>query len=79
MGMEIGVKFCGGCNPNYDRGALYIRIPGEYPEHDFEIADETKKYDLLLVICGCERACADTSGYRAEKEIRVSADEIPEI
>ena len=77
--MKTGVKFCGGCNPNYDRGRLYKRILEEYTEHTFEIADETKEYEALLVICGCERACANTDRYRAEREIRVSADSVPEL
>ena len=77
--MNVGVKFCGGCNPNYDRGALFERIPEAYPEHDFEFADDTKEYDALLVICGCPRACANTDRYKAKKEIRIFEDMIPEI
>ena len=77
--MNIGVKYCGGCNPKYDRGALFGRTLKNYPEHSFEIADETKEYDVLLVICGCERACANTSRYKAGREIRVSEDLIPEL
>ena len=77
--MNIGVKFCGGCNPNYDRGGLYQRILKVYPEHSFETADETKEYDALLVICGCERACANTERYAAKREIRVSGDTVTEI
>lgn len=77
--MTIGVKFCGGCNPMYDRGKLYNRIKEAYHDHTFEIADDTKEYERLLVICGCERACADTSRYIYEREIRVSEDQVPEI
>ncbi len=77
--MEIGVKFCGGCNPMYDRGKLYKHIIEAYPEHSFETADEAKNYEALLVICGCERACANTDRYNKEKEIRVSQEMIPEI
>ena len=77
--MTIGVKFCGGCNPMYDRGKLFKKTKGAYPDHTFETADDTKKYETLLVICGCERACADTTRYIYEREIRVSADSVPEI
>lgn len=77
--MNIGIKFCGGCNPNYDRGKLYKRILGSFPEHQFELADETKKHELLLVICGCERACADVSRYSYERKVTVFSDEVPEI
>ena len=77
--MNIGVKFCGGCNPNYDRGKLYRCIAETYTEYSFEAADEATNYETLLVICGCERACVNTDSYRKEKEIRISQDIIPEI
>lgn len=77
--MDIGVKFCGGCNPMYDRGGLYRRIMEAYPEHSFEAADAAKNYETLLVICGCERACVNTDSYKKEKEIRIFKDLIPEI
>ncbi len=77
--MTIGVKFCGGCNPMYDRGKLFEKTKEAYPDHTFEVADDTKKYETLLVICGCERVCADTTRYIYEREIRVSADSVPEI
>ena len=77
--MDIGVKFCGGCNPMYDRGKLYKRIIEAYPEHSFETADETKNYKTLLAICGCERACVNTDSYKKEKEIRIFQDMVPEI
>ena len=77
--MTIGVKFCGGCNPMYDRGKLFEKTKETYPDHTFEMADDTRKYEKLLVICGCERACADTSRYICEREIRISTDSVPEI
>ncbi len=55
--MDIGVKFCGGCNPTYERGAVYREYRDRYPEHHFETVDLKKKYDRILVICGCEKAC----------------------
>ncbi len=55
--MEIGVKFCGGCNPIYERGAAYKEYRERYPEHHFETVAQGKKYDRILVICGCEKAC----------------------
>ena len=77
--MIIGVKFCGGCNPKYDRGKLYERIREVYSEHSFETAGEEKIYDMLLVITGCERACPDITRYKAERTVKVSQDMVPEI
>lgn len=55
--MNIYLKFCGGCNPRYDRTAFASQIEEAFPEHHFqrEYADP----DLSLVICGCKAACAD--------------------
>ncbi len=77
--MNIGVKFCGGCNPMYDRGKLYERIRSEYAEQAFETADPAKNYETLLVICGCERACPDISKYTADRTVKITQDEVPEI
>ncbi len=55
--MNIGVKFCGGCNPIYNRGEAYKAYRERYPEHHFESVDLQKQYDRILVICGCEKAC----------------------
>ena len=51
---QCAVKFCGGCNPGYDRGAAYRRIKEETKEAAvFEIAEAGKHYDVLLIIRGC--------------------------
>ena len=53
----IGVKFCGGCNPTFDRGAKYKELKERFPNAAFETYKEGKEYDNLLLICGCERVC----------------------
>ena len=59
--MKIGVKFCGGCNPTYDRKKFLDRTIEEYPFYEFEMAQPDVRYPELLVICGCQRCCADYS------------------
>jgi hypothetical protein len=68
--VRIGVKFCGGCNPGYDRRAAYedvVRVVAERAELAgagvvFERAEVGVMYDFLLVIGGCANRCADVSG-----------------
>lgn len=55
--MEIGVKFCGGCNPTYERGAALKKYKEMFSGHTYESVNPQKKYDRILVICGCEKAC----------------------
>lgn len=56
--MEISIKYCGGCNPRYDRAALVEMLKKENPDVIFSYADENKETDFLLVICGCTATCA---------------------
>lgn len=67
--MRIGVKYCGGCNPRYDRVALVERIRRERQEDTFEGAIPGVCYDQLLVVCGCSAQCADLTGLGG-REIR---------
>ncbi len=55
--MTVAVKYCGGCNPRYDRGAALEKLKKRYPDIKFEGLDTKKKYDRILMICGCERTC----------------------
>ena len=65
------MKFCGGCNPRYDRGAYFARVKAENPLCGFEIAEEEKQYDVLLVIGGCPSCCASCEQYHFERIVRV--------
>lgn len=66
--MRIGIKFCGGCNPRYDRREkltkLQKRLPGAAWITDKEIICE-----YWLVCCGCPKECVDTGGFLARKKI----------
>ena len=58
---RIGVRYCGGCNPRYDRVALVKRIGGFFPEAEFVTAQAGVKYPAVLVVCGCPSRCANVS------------------
>lgn len=55
--MEIGVKYCGGCNPNYQRRSIVTRAQSEFPHAHFSSYDPASSYDLVVVICGCMEEC----------------------
>lgn len=59
--MVFGVKYCGGCNPRYNRTAFYDAVKKGCPEVKFEYVQPEVVYDHLLVICGCPSRCADIS------------------
>ena len=74
--MLVGIKYCGGCNPAYDRGGACAGIRKVFQDDSresgsicFEFAEAGKGYDTLLVISGCPCRCADISEYGYERLI----------
>ena len=63
--MLLGLKYCGGCNPRYDRTALVARLKAALPEVEFQPVRPGTVYDLLLVVSGCHVECADIEGIEA--------------
>ncbi len=55
--MLIGVKYCGGCNPFYDRKAEVDRLERSVKGVRFEPVKSGGRYDKVLLVCGCQRAC----------------------
>lgn len=55
--MKIYVKYCGGCNPRFDRRKLVEAIQKQCPEHFF--TESCQDPDMSLIVCGCSAACAD--------------------
>ena len=68
--MRIGIKYCGGCNPVYNRGRQVKRLQEQYPEHEFDFAaGDMKECEIGLVVCGCVRACASVDGLAPKKKL----------
>lgn len=79
--MLCGVKFCGGCNPRYDRGAAFEQIRQHFAEIEkrtdgtgaeilqFHLAKEEVPYDALLVFGGCSACCASYEQYTVRGDI----------
>ena len=36
--MKIGIKYCGGCNPRYDRSQEVEKLKKKFPQHTFTSA-----------------------------------------
>ncbi len=72
--MQVGVRYCGGCNSRYNRGAMVKRLCGKHPEWESENAKEGREYDLLLVIGGCSSCCAAYDQFDAKKVIKIWED-----
>jgi 4-hydroxybutyrate CoA-transferase len=58
MPKRIRIKYCGGCNPRYDRTATAAKLRAAFPEAVVaETAGDAPDH-FVAVVCGCSVACA---------------------
>jgi len=70
MTVKVGLKYCGGCNPEYDRVALVKHIQENLQGKVEFVKPESEGVRLILAVEGCSTACADLSAFQG-MEIRV--------
>lgn len=63
---KIGIKYCGGCNPTYERVELIHRVQSLMEDRFSFLQHGQQCLDLLLLINGCPRACAVGNLYKPE-------------
>jgi len=61
--LKIGVKYCGGCNPTYDRVALVKEVEGRLRGKASLVRADSEGVTLVLAVEGCATACADLSPF----------------
>jgi hypothetical protein len=74
MNRTIGVKYCGGCNPEIDRTGLAAEIGSRLPPGcRLEAVRPSDSRGIAVLICGCPTACADRPEVRglARRWVRV--------
>ena len=65
--LKVAIKYCGGCNPYYDRVALVKWIESRLQGKAKFVSPENVDVDLVLVVEGCRTACADLSAFDGKK------------
>ena len=55
----IRLKFCGGCNPEYDRLAVAENIQRRLTAAGYRLVGADESADGVVAVCGCACACAD--------------------
>lgn len=73
--MIIGIKYCGGCNPFYNRARRVEKFRKDNPEHEYVNSAEDTVCDYWMVVCGCGRRCADIKNLNARKKVVLLWDE----
>lgn len=61
--MKIGVKYCGGCNPQFQRSNAFKIIENSLKNAVFQYYSPKDSYDIILVIFGCASQCIDLTAY----------------
>lgn len=51
------MKFCGGCDPGYDRVEYFRKIQDAADDLIEWVTLDEDDFEAVLVICGCETAC----------------------
>ncbi len=73
--LKIGIKYCGGCKPGYDRieqvRELQQRLGGKIRL----LPPESEGLHLVLAVQGCPAACADLSAFRRQRVWSISCPE----
>jgi hypothetical protein len=70
--MKIAIKYCGGCNPDFDRVALVKRIEERLNGKVEFVSPEDEDIDLVLAVEGCKTACADLDVFKGLKIFIIS-------
>ncbi len=74
----IAVKFCGGCNPTYDRGAFFAQLKAALDGQVTFVPYDHPSPDGIIIICGCERVCPvkhfDPHAYKSFTVINKATD-----
>lgn len=66
MKLRVGIKYCGGCNPEYDRVAVVNHIKERLRDKIEIVRPESEDVDLILSVNGCRTACADLKPFENE-------------
>lgn len=69
--VTVGVRYCGGCNPRFDRVAGVEALALACPSAGFRAAEPGQEYGVLLVVGGCTACCADLTGLSGREQVMI--------
>lgn len=74
--MKVALKYCGGCDPCYDRVAYWEAIQAEAGERVAWQRPGEGGYQAILLVCGCEKACPLEDLPQGKKILTVKHDHL---
>ncbi len=69
----IYIKYCGGCNPRYDRGSLVRSVIKKFPHLIFDFK-KCNNQQAAVIVCGCSCCCANRDEVNDMKHIVISSE-----
>lgn len=66
--LEIGICYCGGCNPRFDRVAQVEHFKRALPQLQFVPVSQAGSYAAVVVVCGCLTRCVNLLELELETE-----------
>ncbi len=68
--LRVGVKYCGGCNPDYDRSEAVARIQQALSQR-IRLTGPEEETDRVIAVQGCRTACADVGSLDDSKLLHI--------
>ena len=65
--LKVGIKYCGGCNPDYDRVALVKQLESCLQGKVEFVSPENDHVDFVLAVEGCKTCCAELSSFEGKQ------------
>lgn len=59
MRKKIGIKYCGGCNPTYERVEMVQRVKYKLEDQFLFLRNDQQDLDAVVLVNGCPRSCVE--------------------
>jgi hypothetical protein len=73
--MKVALKYCGGCDPAYERVEYFQRIKQAAGKSIQWVRPDEGGYSALLLICGCDKACPLEEMPRTDNLVLIKHDQ----
>lgn len=72
---RIAIKYCGGCNPEFDRAAAVAEMLARLEGSVEVVALDDAGVEVIAAVQGCRVSCADLEAYRGKTIVLLSSRE----
>jgi hypothetical protein len=74
--MKVAIKFCGGCDPDYDRVEYWAAIRGAAGDKIEWVRLDSDNYDAVLHIRGCNKTCPQDDMPQLDRVVTLTDDSL---